>query len=149
VAADVQGVKGSRAAGCGSQVSGGAAADGQGIDIVQGHIQAAEDIDRPAEIIGIVQGDIMVCARGDGSGAGHVHIAGIGNVAIGGDTQVPAHGGCAQGQGIDIVQGHVFAAGDADGADKVIDVIEDDIVGSARGQGGGAIHDQVPGIGDL
>src|SRR5262249_13139400 len=110
------------------------------------HVITAHDTDG-AEVVGVVQGDVVGRPGGERGRAGHGEIAAIGDRAVGGDGQGAADGRGAEIQGVHVIEEDVVAAHDADRA-EVIGVIEGDVVGRPGGQGGRAGDGEVAAIGD-
>ena len=68
--------------------------------------------------------------------SGNAQRAALRDRAPGRNVQITADRGSRQIEGIRIAQRHVIARDDADGAEGISDVIQDDVVGRARRQGG-------------
>src|SRR5207302_2018402 len=102
----------------------------------------------PDEVIGIIQDDVIGRANGEGRGARDGDVATVADETVGGDVQITGDRRSAERERVDIAQGDVVAVNDADRADKVIGVIEHDVVGGAGCQSSGTGHGDVGDVTD-
>ena len=124
----------------------GGSAEIQGIHIVERDGVAAHDTDR-AEVVRVIQGDVIGGPGCEGRRAGHGEIAAVGDGPIGGDGESAADGGGAEIQGIHIVERDGIAAHDTDRV-EVVGIIERDVIGRAGREGRRAGDGEIAAIGN-
>src|SRR5205807_395453 len=132
----------------------------------ESHVVAIDDVHRTAEVIGIVQGDIVGRAGGEGRRSCYCDITVVADRSVGGGNDVPRYiqgveGGAgagngvqiaadrpADGQTVNIIQGNILAIDDIYSTAEVVGVIHYDVVGGAGCQCGRAGHSHVAAVTD-